>query len=326
MNSGRPGRLACGVLASVASIAALGEREARAGDVAARLDYVAEPTCPAVSDFEAVVAKHLGYSPFQDDASERVVVRIETSGRGLEGRLEWRNEGGGWAGERTFPSRTGDCAELVRAMGFALAVQFQLLATGDAGGTPAPPVAPPPPPVIAPPPRAPPPASNSPGGPALAAGAGAAAGVGLSPDVTAVGRVFGTVAWSRVAVELAGEVSAPSTQRRADGGGFSHQVFLASVAGCGLLSRWSGCILAKVGEIRVAGDGVDTPATSAGLILQTGLRLAVTQMLGQRTYLVAHADGVALLTRGVVTLDAMPVWTTPRVAGLFGLDLGVRFR
>jgi len=76
VNSGRPGRLACGVLASVASIAALGEREARAGDVAARLDYVAEPTCPAVSDFEAVVAKHLGYSPFQDDASERVVVRM----------------------------------------------------------------------------------------------------------------------------------------------------------------------------------------------------------------------------------------------------------
>ncbi len=294
--------------------------------MAARLDYVAEPSCPAASDFEAVVARQLGYSPFQDDVSERVVVRIEMSGRTLEGRLEWRNEDGGWAGERTFPSRTGNCAELVGAMGFALAVQFQLLATGDAGGTPAPPVAPAPPTIVAPPPTAPPPASTSRGGPSLAAGAGAAAGVGLSPAVTAVGRVFGTAAWSRVAVELAGEVSAPSTLRRADGAGFSHQVFLASAAGCGLLARWSGCVLAKVGEIRVAGDGVDTPATSAGLILQTGLRLAMTQMLGQRAYLVAHADGVALLTRGVVTLDGMPVWTTPRVAATAGLDFGVRFR
>jgi len=317
-------RVAGCVVIGLVAVAALGERAARAGDVAARLDYVAGSTCPAAADFEAAVAKHLGYSPFQDDASERVAVRIETSGRGLEGRLEWRNEDGGWAGERTFPSRTGDCAELVRAMGFALAVQFQLLATTDAARTPAAPPAPPT--VIAPPAPPPPPASDAGGGPALAAGAGAAAGIGLSPDVTAVGRVFGSVAWSRVAVELAGEASAPSTLRRTDGGGFSHQVFLASVAGCGLLSRWSGCVLAKIGEMRVSGDGVDTPATSSGLMLQTGLRLAVTLMLGQRAHVIAHADGVALLTRGVVTLDAMAVWTTPRVAATVGLDFGVRFR
>jgi hypothetical protein len=321
-------RLAYGVVIGFAAIAALGEHAARAGNVAARLDYVAAPTCPAASDFEAEVAKHLGYSPFQDDASEHVVIRIEPSGRGLEGRLEWRKENGGWAGERAFPSRTGDCAELVRAMGFALAVQFQLLATAEsAGGTPAAPPGPPAPPIVAaPPPSAPPPASRSPGGPSMVAGAGASAGIGLAPDVTAVGRVFGSVAWPHVAVELAGEVTVPSTTRRADGAGFSHQVFLASLASCGLLSRWSGCALAKVGEVRVAGDGVDTPATSSGLILQTGLRLAVTQMLGQRAHIGAHADGVALLTRGVVTLDGMPVWTTPRIAATFGVDFGLKFR
>ena len=320
-------RLAWAVMIGVGAVAALDEGAASAGNVAARLEYVAEATCPAAADFEAVVAGHLGYSPFRADASESVVVRIETSGRGLDGRLEWRNEAGGWAGERTFPSRSGDCGELVRAMGFALAVQFQLLATEEAARSTAAPPAPAPPTISAPPPSKPPPEiASSPSGPSLAAGGGASAGVGLSPDVTAVGRVFGSVAWSRVALELAAEVSVPSTLRRADGAGFSQQVFLASVAGCGLLSRWSGCALAKVGEIRVSGDGVDTPATSAGLILQTGLRLALTQPLGRRVYILAHADGVALLTRGVVTLDGMPVWTTPRVAGIFGLDFGVRFR
>jgi hypothetical protein len=318
-------RLAWAVVIGAGAFAALDESAATAGNVAARLEYVAEATCPAAADFEAVVAGHLGYSPFREDASERVVVRIEPSGRGLDGRLEWRNEAGGWAGERTFPSRSGDCAELVRAMGFALAVQFQLLATEEAArSTAAPP--PPPPTVSAPPPSKPPAIASLPRGPNLAAGGGASAGVGLSADVTVVGRVFGAVAWSRVALELAAEVSVPSTLRRADGAGFSQQVFLASVAGCGLVSRWSACALAKVGEIRVAGDGVDTPATSAGLILQTGLRLALTQALGHRVYIAAHADGVALLTRGVVTLDGMPVWTTPRVAGTFGLDFGVRFR
>jgi hypothetical protein len=185
---------------------------------------------------------------------------------------------------------------------------------------------PPAPPTVIAPPAPPPPAPDAGSGPALAAGAGAAAGIGLSPDVTAVGRVFGSVSWSRVAVELAGEASAPSTLRRTDGAGFSHRVLLAGVAGCGLLSRWSGCVLAKIGEMRVTGDGVDTPATSSGLILQTGLRLAVTQMLGRRAHLLAHADGVALLTRGVVTLDGMPVWTTPRLAATIGLDFAVRFR
>jgi hypothetical protein len=274
-----------------------------------------------------VVAGHLGYSPFREDASERVVVRIEPAGRGLDGRLEWRNETGGWAGERAFPSRSGDCAELVRAMGFALAVQFQLLATEEAARSTAIPPPPPAPPTIsAPPPSKPPAIASAPSGPSLAAGGGAAAGVGLSPDVTALGRLFASAAWSHVALELAAEASVPSTLRRADGAGFSQQVFLASLAGCGLLSRWSACALAKVGEIRVSGDGVDAPATSAGIIFQTGLRLALTQALGHRVYIVAHADGLALLTRGVVTLDGMPVWTTPRVAGTFGLDFGVRFR
>lgn len=317
-------------MVAIGAVAALDEGAAAAGNVAARLEYVAEPTCPAADDFEAVVAGHLGYSPFLADAPERVVVRIEASGRGLEGRLEWRNDdGGGPRGERAFPSRTGDCAELVRAMGFALAVQFQLLARGEpAGQTAAAPPAPAAPPTItappAPPPVANPPAASS--GPSMAAGAGASVGIGLSPDVSAVGRVFGNAAWSHIAIELAAEVSVPSTMRRADGAGFSHQVFLASLAGCGLYTRWSGCVLAKAGEMRAAGDGVDTPATSSGLLAQAGLRLAVTQSLGRRAHIVAHADGVTSLTRGVVTLDGMPVWTTPRVAATFGLDFGVRFR
>lgn len=160
----------------------------------------------------------------------------------------------------------------------------------------------------------------------MAAGAGASAAVGLATDVTAVGRVFGSVMWQHLALELATEISVPSTTRRADGAGFSQQAFLVSLAGCGVVSRFSGCLLGKIGELRVSGDRVDSPTTSSGLILQAGLRLAMTQTLGHRAYVVAHADTVALLTRGIVTLDAMPVWTTPRVAATFGLDFAVRFR
>src|SRR5688572_14895949 len=122
--------------------------------MAAQLDYGAAPGCPSVAGFEAVVTGRLGYSPFRASAGERVIVRIESSGRTLEGRLEWRDATGGWIGEQTFPSRTGDCNELARAMGFALALQIQLMAT-TASATPreaaTPPAASAPAPTPAPP-------------------------------------------------------------------------------------------------------------------------------------------------------------------------------
>jgi hypothetical protein len=161
----------------------------------------------------------------------------------------------------------------------------------------------------------------------ITAGAGAAAGFGLAPDLSALGRVFGSLAWSHAAIELAAEVSVPSTtSQRQDGAGFSQQLFLGSLAGCGLYTRFSACVLAKVGELRVAGDAVDVPRSASGVFVQSGARLGATQMVGRRVHLSVHVDGLVLLTRGVVTLDSMPVWTTPGVSALLGLDLGIRFQ
>jgi hypothetical protein len=332
-------RLAAAAL-GFAAIVALGEGVAGAADVAAQLDYAAPAGCPDATDFGAVVAEHLGYVPFQMEANERVVIRIEPSGRALEGRIEWRNDAGRWAGDRAFPSRTGDCGELVHVMGFAVALQFQLLATSAAPPEPQRLAAPPakaqtPPATPAPPTLSARPPSGSQGdltarGPpseaSIAVGAGASAGVGLSPGVAALARLFGSVAWTRVAVELAAEISVPATTHRSDGAGVSEQVLLASLAGCGVRARWSACLLGKVGEIRAVGEGVNVPATASGVFVQGGVRLAVNQMLGRRTQIALHADGLAAMTRGIVTLDSLPVWTTPRVAATFGIDLGVRFR
>ena len=101
----------------------------------------------------------------------------------------------------------------------------------------------------------------------MLAGVGAAAGLGLSSDPVAVARLFATVAWSRVAVELGGEVSVPSTTHRADGAGFSQEQILASVAGCGLRGPFSACVVGKAGELRVVGQGVDVPLSASGLMI-----------------------------------------------------------
>jgi hypothetical protein len=225
-------------------------------------------------------------------------------------------------------------------MGFAVALQFQLLAAqAGAQGPPQPSAiaaapkeaAPAPVPSVSATASATSGARETPARgwlsrPSIIVGAGAAANVGEAPSVAALARLFGTVAWPHVAVELAAEASVPSTFRRADGAGFSQQVLLAGLAGCGVSGRWSGCLLMKVGEIRVTGEDVDAPGTAAAPFLQTGLRLAAAQALGRRALIVVHADGLTPITRGVVTLDSMPVWTTPRVAAAVGLDFGMRFQ
>ena len=335
----RAGTPAFAVAFAVAVTILLAAREghARSVVVLAQLDYTAAPGCPGVDDFEAIVTGRLGYPPFRPDAPDRVIVRIESAGRALEGRLEWRDAMGATIGEQAFPSRTGDCAELTRAMGFALALQIQLMAAtvGENRPAPAPPTEPAVATVTAPPIA--PAQVQSPGsrpsdtgenraGPLLLVGVGAAAGLGVASDPVAVGRLFATAAWSHVAVELGGEVSAPSTTHRADGAGFSQEQFLASLAGCGLRGPFSVCAVGKAGVLRVVGQGVDVPLTASGLMLQAGLRLAASLTFGHRTYIVGRLEGLGRLTQGTVTLDSMPVWTSPTFAALLGIDVAFRFK
>ncbi|HXU61430.1 MAG TPA: hypothetical protein VN962_07000 [Polyangia bacterium] len=288
--------------------------------------------------FKGIVRRRLGYDTFRADAPNLVVVRIEAAGRALEGQIEWQNATGASIGGQTFPSRSGDCGELTLAMGFALALQIQLLASTvpEPGKAPPPPTRPTPPAASAPPPApaartesvvesrpTPPPA---PAGPAFWGGAGASAGFGVSSDTTALARLFATAAWPHMALELAGEMTVPSTTWRASGGGFSQEQLLASLAACWVRGAWNACAVGKMGELRVKGQSVDVPLSAAGLMVQTGARLAYSRALGQRSIIAARVEGLARVTEGTVTLDATPVWTTPRFAALLGIDVAVRFR
>jgi hypothetical protein len=302
------------------------------------LEYTTDPACPDLDAFKAIVIGRLGYDPFRDDAPNRAFVRLASRGRGIEARVEWRDAAGKWTGDRSFPSRTDDCQELARAVGFALAVQIQLLAIVNAPPSPpledTPAATPAPPPIPAPaavePSRDPgiavaaqPP--NAGGRPAFGLGAGASVGVGLSSGPVTLGRVLGTVAWPHAQLELAVELGLPATTRRADGAGFSQQELLVSAAACGILPPVIGCALAKAGQIRIAGE-IDVPLSHSGPLLQTGVRLGVMQPLGRRAYVSPHLDGLVNVTRWTVTLDQAPVWTAPRLAATLGIDLGMHFR
>lgn len=297
------------------------------------LDYAAPDGCPEVDVLEHVVSSRLGYAPFSARAAARVQVLISRDDTGSQGLLIWRDSAGHSTGQQTFPSRSNDCAELVAALGFALAVQIQLLATTEPAHTEAPPTPPtreppektltaaPEPPRSAPPARAQRP--KPPRSLALTAGGGVGLGFGMTARTAPLARLFGALSWPRFAFELAAEASLPETTRRADGAGYSQRNVLGSVAGCGLYQRWSACLGLRAGAVSVQGQAIDAPRSASSALLQSGLRLAIKQDLGQRAYLSARVEGLVNWTRWTVTLDQLGVWTSPRLAYLGGLDFGV---
>ena len=340
--------LACAAASICFPILAQGEGHPNAGAIAVALEYSAAPGCPDVNNFKAIVVGRLGYDAFHEDARDRVIVDIASRGSAFEGHIERRNSEGRWAGDRTFPSRSGDCGELGRAMAFALALQIQFSArasvyqgenktavatepdnTSETSASPIPaPLAnkatsnaqaasPAPPKESTSPYRVP--------RPTLAIGAGGLLGFGLSSSAVPFGRAFGSVGWQYASLELAVEVAWPTTTHREDSAGFSQQQFLVGAAGCGDIQPWSACVLAKAGEIRIVGQDLDHPKSPSGPILETGLRLALVQHLGRHFYGAVRAEGLVNVTRWRVTLDQNPVWTTPRFAAIIGLDIGVRF-
>ena len=342
--------LACAGGIFVSSLA-LSQQPARAAPLTVRLEYAAEPGCPEVAEFKAVVAERLGRDPFVETAPEHVLVRIESRGRAMDGSIEWRDSSGKWTGDQRFPSVSTDCARLVRTMGFALAVQIQFLARPDTPidmnaapveRVPSLPPAPSAPHDATPPtqPIAPTPSPKAMAGPAVldaarppavshrpvfATGAGPLVGFGISSAPVLLGRLFGAVAWPHVSVELAAVASLPSTTRRADGAGCSQQHLFGSAAACATFVRWSSCLLGNAGEVRMTGENIDQATSASVVFIETGIRSGISQHLGRRALLNAHADGLINLTRWTARLDRIPVWTAPRFAAALGIDASVTF-
>jgi hypothetical protein len=157
-------------------------------------------------------------------------------------------------------------------------------------------------------------------------GAGALGAAGMSSELVPFGRLIAAVAWTHLSFEATAEAGWPSTIRRADGAGFTQQHLLVGLAACGAVGAWAACLVGKGGEVRIAGKDIDVAAHSSGAIVQSGLRIAFTQRLGQHLYIAARAEGLVNAIRWRVTLDDVAAWTSGRFAATFGIDAGVDFR
>ena len=308
--------------------------------------------CPNEAEFRKSVVQQLGDDPFHDDASLSVVIRVGGSARAVNGQVDWRSESGKDMGQRRFLAKDGNCSNLLTEIGFAVALQIQLLRTtapaeklGAVSTQPKPPNTEAPAPAELAPAR---PAPNlavpvpersrnadlrtDPGVAQISSrwpmwlGIGPSMAWGVSPSMTASARLFLGARRENMSIEIGAEANLPSTARQTDNSGFRQNLFGASAAVCAHRYALSGCALGKVGQARVSGFGVDQPRSATGIVGQAGLRLAGTVKLGDRWFALAHVDALGLLTPYTVELNQVEQWKMPRLGALAGIDLSARFR
>jgi hypothetical protein len=339
----KPSRRDLGTVLVAALVVAASSRRANgATDTLVRLDYQAdEPAgCVGEDELRRMVTDQLGHDPFRPDAEQKVSITIAKAEIGFRARIVWTEPDGRPAGERALSSRSRDCHEIAANVAFTVALQLQLVERGgspdanaDGSGaerSPSPTTdqANHPQPI----PERPGPAAEAPtdsglASPArlmLAAGAGPAVGVGMTPGTTAFGRLFVVARLRRLSGEIAADAGLPITQREPDGTGVVVTALGSSAAGCAHVSIASACILGRIGWIRARGVDVAAPRTSWGRFGEVGMRLAGTREVG-RFIVSLHADGLVMLSRWNVVLNDAVVWTAPRVGAVVGVDLALRF-
>jgi hypothetical protein len=318
-------------LAVWSALAAFGHAARAGAPIFVALDYDLPPDvsgCPDGDEFRANVTRQLRYDPFRPNADRRVAVQIARKDAGFDGRIRWTDADGKWVGDRRLTSRRPECAEIAASLAFSVAVQVQLLAAlapPEPEPEPSPP--PPPPPVVRPAPAvvAPPPPPAPARSVTWSIGFGPALALGMAPQTTGLGRLFVSGGVGRFSLEAAADAAWPAAQHDVDGTGFSLDRFAGGAAACGHASVLAGCVLGTVGVLRARGTGVDAPASPTGVFSQVGARLAVTANLGGRYFVSGRVDGLVMLSTWTVTVNQATAWTTPRLGGLIGVDVGARF-
>jgi hypothetical protein len=327
-------------------------------------DVASEITgCPDLSDFSRNVSRQLGYDPFRASGDSRVLVQIAPTKRGFEASIKWSDASGRWVGERQLRSQSPACDEIAANVAFAVAVQIQLLGTlapaaGNANAAGAAPSGERTTEAAGTPNAGTPNAGTSNANPqnakaqsgngssqaagsastseATAKGArrkrfgfslglGPSLGLAIAPKATGIGRLFGRYRLDWLSLELGVDAALPANRTEADGSGFSLRRFAAGTAACGHIEPFAGCVTATLGRLEARGFGVDKRASPVGLFSQVGVRLTATYEFGARYFAAARVEGLMMPATWRVRLNERIVWTTPRIGGLIGLDLGLNF-
>jgi hypothetical protein len=313
--------------------------------------------CWDEGDFRRHVVKTVRYDPFRADAPISVSVHVSGSNNLVDGRVEWRSASGAAMGEHRFFAKDGNCVKLLTEMSFAVGLQIELLrpkpsamtaavspsgSTGSSASVPPARSAPSPSAPTAANARAatPPPntstlpdnvtderASRAASPPwRLRVGVGPSVAWGISPSLTAEGRLFFGIRRGDLSLELGAEETLPVTDRQTNGSAFRQNLLGASISVCMHQGALAACLLGQASELRVSGLNVAQPRSPTAFVAQAGLRVGRALQLGGPCSLTPHVDALGLLTPRSVALNHVDVWAMPRFSMLAGIDLAARFR
>ena len=162
-------------------------------------------------------------------------------------------------------------------------------------------------------------------GVSLWVGLGPAFAWALAPRNTPVGRLFVDVRGAWISAEVAVDAAWPVTHQVARTGGFKLERTSAMAAVCGHASVFLGCVLATVGILRAGGVGLDAPGSPTGGFYQLGARLGARFPLASRYFAGVRMDGLWSPAPWTVEANGVPMWTTPRLGALVGVDVGAIF-
>ena len=297
--------------------------------------------CPSDDEFREMVSARLGSAPWAsgegsdargerakkaDDAPVRVakVQVLGTSAR-LTGlmRLEERGQ---LIGERRF-TPVGPCRELIETIAFALVVAVDPLRTAAAQPPPSPAPAPEPAPSPAPELGAESAAVARPPRPEIefVPSLGIVGSVAAMPEVSFGLTVDLALRFPRFSLALEGRADLPRTAPLAMGGSVETALFVGGLIPCVRFGAGQGCVAARVGALRIKGEGLEEPRTATELYSSVGLRGGYELELSEGFALRLTAELNFVLTRITITDQGVAVpfryWSTPLLNGDLGLAL-----
>lgn len=317
-------------------------------ETAMRLRYrVPDGTdCPNERDFRAVVMSRLGIDPFSDAAEGTIEVVVTADGDDWFGVMQTSSGG-------TREISGSSCVELVQDMAASLSVFLTPLANSNGAKASVNPeaasstetsretLAP----FRAQTPLEPA-QTSTPDSPDLGEApsplatesvvshhhhVGARVGLGVigsvgsapAPSLGATGSLgIGQGVWS---VDVEGRVDFGAEKVRADRSGVQSSIRLGLVVPCLHWDWWLACPVAAFGALR--GRGVRTTRTDPGdtFYAAVGLRFGLESALSGALVLKAQAELMAPLTPTTLSAGGEEVWTTPSLAGNFGIGLLVLY-
>jgi len=305
-------------------------------------------SCPSEAEMRAVVARRLGFDPFDDDAPKQIHCALERSGGLFRAHIKVATASAAPAAERRLVSPRKDCAELAAAVELALSVAINPASAGQpadveppraraapvepkpapAAGPPveAPPAPPPPPARVTPAPaitRSPPPFDRAPAAPrsyTLLARADAGVGFGLGPGATLATGAGVAVVWRALSVDVGGRWVAPSSAA-VSGGSVTTWSWSLSIAPCAHREWLAACAVAAAGALHARGDGLALTATDVGLYAAAGARGLVDAPIGARWRLRVAGELVTPLVRAHLVVEGREQWAPPRLQVVAGLGL-----